>query len=107
MTRLTGEDRYETSVAIAEDYNSRFSCGDKISIVLTKGKTENYPDALVGDMLGCQSTPMITLLTKDGADSVNSFVRKQKEEIGIRRVYVIGAAAHEANIVSQIENALR
>ncbi|MDO4479008.1 MAG: CotH kinase family protein [Lachnospiraceae bacterium] len=107
MTRLSGTDRYATSLAIAEAYLEKYGGDERASVVLAKGASKNFPDALSGGMLGKHHALTVTLLTKAEAPTIYESIRSLKQGKGISRTYVLGAAAQEADILIRIQNALR
>lgn len=78
--RLSGEDRYETALAIAREYN-------KSTPLAYLASGENYPDALsAGPIAGKNKAPL--LLSTKAALKANTI--KYLKEAGVKKVIVVG-----------------
>lgn len=93
-TRLSGANRYATSVAIAEHYST-----DTDTIVLAYGK--NYPDGLCGGPLACFLGAPLLLTQVPGSNSSNSNAVSAPaaywKESGGKTCYVLGGTAAVAD----------
>jgi putative cell wall-binding protein/lipoprotein-anchoring transpeptidase ErfK/SrfK len=97
VVRLSGSNRYETSVKIAENL------GDTDSIFVATGS--NFPDALSAASIAASKGMPIILVSKDSIDkSVQDYLMNHK----ISKTYVIGGeAAISSNVLSKFPNAER
>jgi putative cell wall-binding protein len=81
ISRLAGNDRYETSVKIAEQLNVKTGT----PVVLVSG--ENYPDALSVSSVAAQRGWPVLLVQRDG---ISKAVSEKLAGIKPARVYIIG-----------------
>lgn len=81
ISRLAGNDRYGTTVKIAEQLNVKTGT----PVVLVSG--ENYPDALAVSSVAAQRGWPILLVEKDG---ISKAVSEKLAGIKPERVYIIG-----------------
>ncbi len=79
VTRVYGESRYDTSVAIAETF-----CKDAEKAVVASGK--NFPDGLCGGPLAATLNAPLVLTKDGGADAAAAYVAENKIASG----YVLG-----------------
>ncbi|NMM63977.1 glycoside hydrolase family 18 [Clostridium sp. P21] len=95
--RIGGQDRYETSVKVAEElgYNNE--------IILTYG--ENFPDALsIAPIAAIKNMPIILTDTKVIPDSVEEYINNNT----ISKCYVLGGTGVVSNnVVKNISNVKR
>lgn len=96
IVRLAGNDRYETSVMIAEALNSN-------KMILATG--QNYPDALSIAAVAAQAEIPILLAGKDKLpQSVNEYVQKQT----IEQAYIVGGTGViSEGVAQQVPGAFR
>lgn len=88
--RMAGSDRYQTSLAIAEYFNT---FGKFDSVVIATG--QDFPDALAGSVMASKFNAPILLVSKDDVDQdIRGFVAR----LGIKDVFVLGGDG----VVSQI-----
>ncbi len=81
ITRIAGENRYDTAVKIAEHLNVKTGT----PVVLVNG--EDYPDALSVSSIAAQNQFPILLVPKDG---INDAVSKEIVAIKPSKIYIIG-----------------
>ncbi len=85
VTRLSGETRYETAIAISRE---TFAAGSATGVVVASG--ENFPDALAAaGLAGALDGPV--LLTRK--DSLPAGVLVEIERLGVTRIVVVGGEA--------------
>ena len=93
-TRLYGDNRYLTSIAVAEAAYS-----EATTAVVAAGNQANLVDALAAAPLAAQKDAPIYLTDK--AD-MNDSVVKSMDKLGVKNVIVVGAAASDA-VVKELE----
>lgn len=81
VERLSGEDRYVTSLSIAKRYIS----DNSINIVLAKG--EDFPDALSGGALAAKNDLPILLTSKE---NISYKIRSYFDELKAQDIYILG-----------------
>lgn len=94
--RISGTNRYLTSLEVAKEYKKEFGELDKV--IIASG--EDYPDALSASSAAAQLNAPILLVTKDGVnEQVLSFVKENAKEI-----VVIGgnSSVSESNIINML-----
>ena len=69
VTRISGSDRYQTSIEVADYISSKFPIGKEIAIATG----ENFPDALAGSALAPKSSSPILLVYKNLFTSTKDF----------------------------------
>lgn len=91
--RVWGNDRYETSLAIA-----KLSHSDADTVILTSG--ENYPDALTAISLAIKENAPIVLVRKSGMDErAKDFIDQNIEKV----IIVGGTGSISAEIEKQLK----
>ncbi|MBQ1476668.1 MAG: cell wall-binding repeat-containing protein [Erysipelotrichaceae bacterium] len=85
-SRLSGKDRYETSVKQADAIREVLGVEKYDTIVLATGK--NYADALAGGYLASEMDAPILLTDSKKASSINEYIQENLKENGT--VYVLG-----------------
>jgi putative cell wall-binding protein len=98
VTRISGPNRYETSLEVAKYVNST-----KQEVFVVTG--ENYPDALsIGAYAGNKQIPILLTDKNKLPDKINNFIKSK----GITKAYVIGGSGVVGNsVVSSLPNAER
>ena len=100
VERIFGENRYETSYAIADELKEIYGVEKFETVVLANGK--NFPDALAGSYLAGEKDAPILMANEKKADSLQAYVEENVEEGGT--VYVLGGdAAVPESVVSGLE----
>lgn len=97
VNRINGATRYETSMNIANNYNS-----DKLkSVIIASG--DDFPDALLGCMLSQNIDAPILLISKDNSynESTIKFIKSKLKIDG--SIYILGG---EASVSAKFENYL-
>jgi putative cell wall-binding protein len=95
IDRLSGSDRYETSVKISQKGWSSSN-----TVVLAVGT--NFPDALAGAPLADKYNAPILLVTKDGLPYT---VKKELGRLNAKNAYILGGTSViSKNIESQLKN---
>lgn len=89
VTRIKGNDRYETAVEVSRETFSKSEY-----VIIASG--ENYPDALVGGTLAVQLKAPILLSSKD---SISSKVLDEITRLGSKKVILLGGEASVSNKV--------
>lgn len=84
MKRFSGNDKYDTAVAIAQGLNS-----DLNTIFVATG--EQFPDALAGSVLAARTNSPILLVNKDLPTATANFITSHKEEI--KQTMLLGGMA--------------
>ncbi|MDR3599321.1 MAG: cell wall-binding repeat-containing protein [Desulfosporosinus sp.] len=85
-SRLAGQNHYQTSVAIAEDYNNNGDCGN---VILASG--DSFPDALSASILSKKMNAPILLVgttVNTSSDAFNYLYTHESRQRGT--VYIIG-----------------
>jgi alpha-tubulin suppressor-like RCC1 family protein/putative cell wall-binding protein len=87
ISRLSGQDRYQTSVAIAEAYNN----GLTQNVILASGN--DFPDALSASILSKKLNAPILLVnsTANGSNEAFSYIQAHVSNTGT--VYIIGGTS--------------
>jgi len=93
--RLSGNDRYETAIAIAE---AGWANGAD-TVILAAGDNDNLVDALAAASLAGQENAPILLTPKA---SLNAKVSAAIKDLGAKKVYIIGAAQGLENAVKAL-----
>ncbi len=100
MVRLYGDNRYETSYAIARYFLTEYE-GEKGKVSETcyaMGLDENYPDALVGGMIAGRAGAPIILVSGSSSADVNLDLTKTVIKNGNpNMVYFLGVIKNEEN----------
>ncbi|MEA4900334.1 cell wall-binding repeat-containing protein [Desulfitobacterium sp.] len=99
-SRLSGKDRYETALMIAEEYNRQ---GESKNIILASGN--NFPDALSATILSQKLEAPILLVGKTSgeADEALSFIDLNAKPD--TKVYIIGGTGViDDSITNEIQN---
>ena len=99
IIRLAGDNRYETSIEIAEALKDELKVSKFKNIVLASG--EDFPDALSGSYLASVKSAPILLISEGKAVEVVNYVRKNLVKNGT--VYILGG---EKAVPSSIEGYL-
>jgi cell wall-associated NlpC family hydrolase len=95
MNRLSGVDRYETSVKISQRGWSSAN-----TVVIAVGS--NFPDALAGAPLASKYNAPILLVAKDG---IPYTVKKELDRLNAKNAYILGGTSViSKNIESQLKN---
>ncbi|MBQ1476524.1 MAG: cell wall-binding repeat-containing protein [Erysipelotrichaceae bacterium] len=89
ITRVSGKDRYLTSMAIAKQLKTSMGVEKFDSVILASGV--NYPDALSGAYLAYQVKAPILVIRDKEAQTVAGFVKENLKEGGT--VYILGGEA--------------
>lgn len=89
VTRLFGDDRYETAAEISKD---SFEKADMVLIACGG----NYPDALMAGSLATQIKVPILLVRKN---SIDSTVEKEIKRLGAKEAIILGGEAAVGNSV--------
>ncbi len=84
--RVYGENRYKTSMAIAEAYRDWFTNGKVDNVILACGT--NFADALAGSYLSAVKFAPIIIINDDNIDRVKNYVKESVEPDGT--VYILG-----------------
>ena len=84
--RIAGENRYETSLMIAEYLRAQIGSGKFDNVILSSG--ENYPDALGSACLSEKLNAPLVLINEDTASMVADYLNQNMTEHG--KVYVLG-----------------
>ena len=109
MVRLYGNNRYETSYAIAryflKNYKGATGCTDKTCYAM--GSDENFPDALVGGAIAGKAGAPIILVSGSASSSVNyDLTEKLIKNGGSDTIYFLGAIKNNAYVDVTIREAL-
>lgn len=100
VQRIAGNDRYETSLKIA-DATKEYSSQKFGIVILASGKS--YPDALTGSFLSCKAfsnAPVpIILVDDEHLDSVDSYLSRNLLSRG--RIYILGGTSA---VSAKVEN---
>ncbi|MEJ8751616.1 cell wall-binding repeat-containing protein [Lagierella sp. ICN-221743] len=94
--RISGINRYLTSLEVAKEYKKEF--GELNKVIIASG--EDYPDALSASSAAAQLNAPILLVTKDGVnEKVLSFIKENAKEI-----VVVGgnSSVSENNIINML-----
>lgn len=94
VTRIAGQNRYETAAKIAFQY------GASDYVILASG--QNYPDSLSGAYLSARLGGAPILLTT--RDYLHPVTLNAIKTLGAKRVYILGS---EGAISSEVENAIK
>lgn len=92
VERLSGNDRYATSLSIAEKYNKIIPN----DVVLAKG--EDFPDALAGGVLAAKNNLPILLTSKE---SVHNEILNYLDELKVQDIYILGGTSAISNNVEE------
>lgn len=84
--RVYGDNRYKTSMAIAEAYRDWFTDGKVDNVILACGT--NFADALAGSYLSAVKYAPIIIINDDNIDRVKNYVKESVEPDGT--VYILG-----------------
>lgn len=84
--RVYGDNRYKTSMAIAEAYRDWFTDGKVDNVILACGT--NFADALAGSYLSAVKFAPIIIINDDNIDRVKNYVKESVEPDGT--VYILG-----------------
>lgn len=94
VTRLSGNDRYETSLEIANYIISNFTVGTEIVVATGEG----FPDALsIAPIAASKGMPIVLSSKDELPDSVKNFITNNK----ITKAYVIGGTGVISDNVMQ------
>ena len=105
VTRLYGDNRYETSRAIAEAYRNALGVKQFDAVCVADGT--NYPDALAGSFLAALKHAPILSVDKNNPTAANTqnalaYIRKNLKAKGT--VYLLGGAG---SVPEAVENQLK
>ena len=103
IERLSGENRYQTSIAIAEHSIKNTELAHNNAVFATGA---NFPDALAGGAFAAAKKTVLILVedSADGREAIDSFVKKYSAEIG--KGYLLGGtSAIPNNLAGDIEAA--
>ena len=89
--RLSGQNRFETSKAIAEKFSDVSSLN---ALCAADGADAHYPDALCGGALAGKLGSPVILTSRWGQDYKGLDYLKKAEENNISPVYVLGSAGN-------------
>jgi len=104
VQRISGDSRYDTSVALATIALERFPAG-KLPVVFASG--QDYPDALSAGALASEvGGPLVLVPPDDLTTGVEEFLRAHADRWE-RGIVVGGAAAIGDFVVTQLEASLR
>lgn len=94
--RISGSNRYLTSLEVAKEYKKEF--GELNTVIIASG--EDYPDALSASSAAAQLNAPILLVTKDGVnEKVLSFVKENA-----KKIVVVGgdSSISENNLINML-----
>lgn len=104
IARIAGNNRYQTSFAIAQSIKEKEKTDKFENVIVASGSS--FPDALGGCYLSAKLQAPILLINDDNADMVAAYLRENIADNGI--IYVLGginAVSHKVkNKLSEIEN---
>ncbi|MBE6126321.1 MAG: hypothetical protein E7186_08385 [Erysipelotrichaceae bacterium] len=104
IARIAGNNRYQTSFAIAQSIKEKKKTDKLENVIVASGSS--FPDALGGCYLSAKLQAPILLINDDSADAVVEYIRDSIMENG--KIYILGgtsAVSHEAkNKLMDIEN---
>ena len=104
IARIAGNNRYQTSFAIAQAIKEKKKTDKFENVIVASGSS--FPDALGGCYLSAKLQAPILLINDDNADMVAAYLRENIADNGI--IYVLGginAVSHKVkNKLSEIEN---
>ena len=104
IARIAGDNRYQTSFAIAQAIKEKKKTDKFENVIVASGSS--FPDALGGCYLSAKLQAPILLINDDNADMVAAYLRENIADNGI--IYVLGginAVSHKVkNKLSEIEN---
>ncbi|MBQ1476671.1 MAG: cell wall-binding repeat-containing protein [Erysipelotrichaceae bacterium] len=89
LTRLSGKDRYLTSMKAADELKAVLGVDKFDSVILATGK--NFADALGGGYLAAKKSAPILLTSDNKAADINAYINENLKEGGT--VYVLGGTA--------------
>lgn len=92
VERLSGKDRYDTSLSIAKKYNKIIPN----DIVLAKG--EDFPDALAGGAFAAKNNLPILLTSKE---NISDKILNYFDELNIQDIYILGGTGAISNNVKE------
>lgn len=99
LTRIAGDSRFETSIAVADELLARIEEDKFDAIIIANG--ENYPDALSGSSLASATGAPIILTDSANEDNTIKYIEDNLAEDGV--VYILGG---EATVSTSFETTL-
>ena len=100
VARLFGDNRYETSIEIADELKKELGISTFNNIVIATG--ESYPDALSGAYLARTKSAPILLVSENSANMVANYIRQNLSQ-NSGTVYILGG---EQAVSKRIESAV-
>ncbi|MBQ6662700.1 MAG: cell wall-binding repeat-containing protein, partial [Firmicutes bacterium] len=98
--RDAGDNRYQTSLAIADEYRALSGGGKLATVVIADGV--NYPDALAGAYLAAAKKAPIVATTAAQTDNTFTYVKNNLKAGG--QVYILGGTG---SVSAALENKLK
>ncbi|MBQ1509124.1 MAG: BspA family leucine-rich repeat surface protein [Erysipelotrichaceae bacterium] len=89
VTRVSGSDRYATSMKAADQLKELMGVDKFDAVVLTTGKS--FADALAGSYLANHNNAPILLINQKNAPAVTDYINKNLKDNG--KVYILGGAS--------------
>ncbi|MBQ1478006.1 MAG: cell wall-binding repeat-containing protein, partial [Erysipelotrichaceae bacterium] len=89
VIRLSGKDRYATSIKAADELKSLLGVDKFDAVILATGK--NFADALAGGYLAAKKSAPILLTSDKKAAEINEYINKNLKDGGT--VYILGGEA--------------